>query len=471
MSNKLIIDELSNIVRDGKKEVEKLLNKDQSIITESIIVPSKEEGGFFKGVVGDFQKKEVINRFIYGDNLNIMKELIKGESCPSLKGKIDLIYIDPPFLSKADYNTKISLPLKDKKVTIEKFAYSDIWKEGIVSYLKMLYPRLLLMKELLSDEGSIYVHLDWHIVHYVKILMDEIFGEDMFLNEIIWSYKSGGVSKKYFSRKHDTILLYSKTGKYIFNPQKEKSYNRGLKPYRFKGVEEFVDDIGWYTLVNMKDVWNIDMVGRTSKERVGYATQKPEKLLERIILSSTNENSIVADFFAGSGTTAAVAERLNRKWILSDMGLTSALTVQKRIIDIKGHQFLFQRLEGEELTSNGELKIKGIDKQNLKDKEELISIELEGYEIDIDNIPIEKKYKKLVEEVLEEDSLNLIDFISIDPDYNGEVFISRWQNFRENDIYKVEEFIELKLPKKQKRNIAVKVVDVFGYENKYIFEV
>lgn len=471
MGGKSIINELPNILKNGKIEVEKILNEDHNIKTEAIVVPSRERDGLFKGKISQYKEREITNRFIYGDNLYTMKSVLKGEGCSSMKGKIDLIYIDPPFLSKANYNSKIRLPLNGKTVTVEKFAYSDFWEEGVVSYLKMLYPRLLLMKDLLSDKGSIYVHLDWHIVHYVKIIMDEVFGKDMFLNEIIWNYKSGGVSKKYFARKHDTILLYSKTKNYIFNSQKEKSYNRGLKPYRFKGVEEFVDDIGWYTLVNMKDVWNIDMVGRTSKERVGYATQKPEKLLERIILSSTDENSIVADFFAGSGTTGVVAERLNRRWILSDIGTNSALTVEKRLIDMEGEQFLLQRLKGYDLVHNGELSIGEIHKKSLEDEKELISFSLEGYKIDINNIPIEEKYRKIVKDVLKENSLNLIDYISIDPDYNGDIFISRWQDFREENIYEINRFVELKVSKKDRRNIAIKVVDVFGFESKYILEI
>ena len=126
-----------------------------------------------------------------------------------------------------------------------------------------------MMRDLLSDTGCLWVHLDWHAVHYVKVILDQIFGEKNFINEIIWTYKSGGANKRNFARKHDTLLFYSKTDNYIFNPQTEKSYNRGLRPYRFKGVEEYEDETGWYTIVNMKDVWSIDMVGRTSSERTG----------------------------------------------------------------------------------------------------------------------------------------------------------------------------------------------------------
>ena len=161
----------------------------------------------------------------------------------------------------------------------------------------MLASRLLLMRELLSDDGVLCLHLDWHASHYARVLLDEIFGSENFVNEIIWNYKSGGSTNKRFSRKHDNILIYSRTKKFKFRPQKEKSYNRGFKPYRFKGVEEFQDDIGWYTMVNMKDVWSIDMVGRTSAERTGYATQKPKQLINRIIEAFTDEGDIVADVF------------------------------------------------------------------------------------------------------------------------------------------------------------------------------
>ena len=245
-----------------------------------------------------------------GDNLNFIKKLYKE----GYEGKIDLIYIDPPF------NTG----RKD-------FTYNDSWK-SINDYLDFMRPRLFWMRELLSEHGSIYVHLDYHAGHYIKILMDEIFGKENFINEIVWCYKSGGVGNSAFSKKHDNILFYRKNmDNCIFHILKEKSYNRGLKPYHFKGIEEFQDDIGWYTLVNCKDYWNIDMVGRSSDERVDYATQKPEALLERIIKASSNEGSIVADFFAGSGTTGAVAEKLGRRWIMCDNNPKAIDTITKRM--------------------------------------------------------------------------------------------------------------------------------------------
>lgn len=267
------------------------------------------------------------NQFVFGDNLDFMKYLIYEDN---MAGKIQQIYIDPPFYSKANYDAWVKDPL-NSDLKIKKKAYEDIWKKGMEEYLKMLAVRFMFMKDLLKDDGTIWVHLDWHGEHYVKVLMDEIFGEKNFVNEIVWTYKSGGSSKSHFARKHDTILVYSKTSKYYINIPKEKSYNRDFKPYRFKGVEEFEDERGWYTMVNMKDVWNIDMVGRTSKERTGYATQKPEALLERIIEAGSREGDYIADFFCGSGTTAAVAEKLGRKYIISDSSQVAVENAAERL--------------------------------------------------------------------------------------------------------------------------------------------
>ncbi len=256
------------------------------------------------------------NRLFFGDNLHVMRQL------PSKS--IDLIYIDPPFFSGRNYNVIFG----DKN---EVRSFSDIWEGGMPGYLIWLNARLFEMKRLLKDTGSIYVHLDWHASHYVKVEMDKIFGSDRFLNEIIWCYKSGGASpKRNFSRKHDVLLLYTKTENHKFNVQTEKSYNRGLKPYRFKGVQEYQDEVGWYTIVGMKDYWEIDMVGRTSSERIGYPTQKPQTLIERVINAGTNENDVVADFFLGGGTTAAVAQRMNRRWIGCDQSrIATAITADR----------------------------------------------------------------------------------------------------------------------------------------------
>lgn len=241
------------------------------------------------------------------DNLEIMRSLATSD----FKGKFQMIYMDPPFYSGAKYFSRRSDGSK-------KLAYSDVWSSGLLEYLEMIAKRILAAKELLSDDGLIWIHLDYRAVHYVKIIMDEIFGMENMVNDIVWGYRSGGASGRRFARKHDTILLYSKTKEYKFNPQKEKSYNRGALPYNFKGVREYEDENGWYTLVNMRDIWEIPMVGRTSGERTGYATQKPEELIRRMVLASTDVGDLCGDFFAGSGTLGAVCIGLGRSFVLCD---------------------------------------------------------------------------------------------------------------------------------------------------------
>ena len=261
------------------------------------------------------------NLLYRGDNLALLTELRGSE-------KFAMIYIDPPFFTGADKEANMNR----EGDLVRETAYKDSWST-LEEYLHAMALRLMLMRDLLRDDGLIFLHVDWHAVHYMRLLMDEIFGEDRFINEIIWQYKSGGSSKSRFARKHDNILMYSKTSKYRFFIQKEKSYNRGFKPYRFKGVEEFQDDVGWYTMVNMKDVWSIDMVGRTSAERTGYATQKPEKLMERIIECSTEEGDLVADFFCGSGSLGVTASKLGRRFVMADAGNLAMEVCRKRLED------------------------------------------------------------------------------------------------------------------------------------------
>lgn len=279
-----------------------------------------------------------------GDNIEYMAWLLKEKD---MAGKIQLIYVDPPFFSGSNY--QVSVQIESRKLgrspVINTGAYEDDWGSDLGEYLTMLASRFYLMKELLSDTGSLWVHLDWHGAHYVKIILDEIFGYDRLVNEVIWTYKSGGASKRSFAKKHDTLFFYSKTRNYKFNPIKEKSYNRQGRPYRFKGVEEFEDEGGWYTMVNMKDVWNIDMVGRTSSERMGYATQKPEKLMKRIIETCTDEGDLCADFFAGTGTLGVCCSDMGRDWIMCDEGGVAIADQIFRMSSRKG-TFLVERSAG-----------------------------------------------------------------------------------------------------------------------------
>lgn len=446
LEEKSIIEILPEILRAGKAKSQEIIRNPNKLMDHQEII------------VNDNNKKDK-NLLYQGDNLDCIQSLIYYEYI----NKIDLIYIDPPFLTMANYKCKIEVLNGDELNIIESIAYDDKWNRGMKQYLEMLSTRLYLMKEVLSSKGTIYVHLDYRAVHYVKIMMDYIFGEDRFINEIIWSYKSGGVTNRYYSRKHDTILMYSKTENYIFNSQKEKSYNRGFKPYRFKGVKEYEDEIGWHTLVNLKDVWNINIVGRSSDERVGYGTQKPEELLERIISTSSNKDSIVADFFAGSGTTGIVAEKLGRRFIMGDKGEVSSLTIMKRIIKSKGGTYIFNRPK--EIKNMGKLKINSIEKEKIKDDKFLLKIKFGNYSLDLDNIKLNNKDKIIVKKILYKDSFALIDYIGLDLNYNGKTPIITYQDYRKKNYNKISNSIELIIDKVLKEHyIYLKVIDVFGNE-------
>ena len=278
------------------------------------------------------------NKLIWGDNLLVMDSLLE-----SFAGKIDLIYIDPPFATGADFSFKAPVGESGEEVSkartiIEEKAYRDTWGQGIDSYITMMYERLVLMRELLSDIGSIYVHCDWRTTSLLRLCLDEIFGGDNYINECIWFYKTGGMPEKLgYGRKHDTIHFISKNrSKSIWNMQKVKSYLS--HNYGFSNIELFKDGGGTYSLVNIRDVWDIAALRGNQPEKVSYPTQKPEALLECIIKASSNEGSLVADFFCGSGTTAAVAEKLGRRWIACDLGRWGVHTTRKRMLGIENCQ-------------------------------------------------------------------------------------------------------------------------------------
>jgi DNA modification methylase len=253
-----------------------------------------------------------------GDNLPLLQS-IDDESCA-------LIYVDPPFNSNRRRGCS----------TESDLGYSDQHDGGLQGYLDFLRPRLMEMKRILADSGTLYVHLDWRTVHYVKVMLDEIFGINNFLNEIIWSYRTGSRPSQWFSRKHDTLLVYVKEmGRHTFNRQR-------CGTYRTKDLQ--VDDTGraYKSTKNgpiyfhphgpmMTDVWEIPFLSTVSKERTGYPTQKPEALIERIIQASTNEGDVVADFFCGSGTTPVVAKRLRRGWIACDVNPDAVRVTQDRL--------------------------------------------------------------------------------------------------------------------------------------------
>ena len=358
---------------------------EQAIISQTFAVPLQENRRF-----GETTENDWLNKIIFGDNLQVLKTLVEMKHRGELKNAdgtngVRLVYIDPPFATKQDFSNK------DSK------AYSD--KLAGAEFLEWLRKRLILLREVLSDDGTLYVHLDYRKSHYVKILLDEIFGEGNYQNEVIWQKLSSAKSQSsYYSNIKDNIFVYSKSKKSVFNPQyilgkkDDKNYphveeNTGRKYGSFdftqsgQGPERRFGDIvlsppnGKHWIWSQEkidegiknrrimftqnglprvkryldekkgnylgDIWNdegVPPLASNSSERVNYPTQKPEKLLERIIKSSSNEGDLVLDCFGGSGTTAAVAEKLGRRWITVDAGKLSIYTIQKRILGNESHK-------------------------------------------------------------------------------------------------------------------------------------
>lgn len=336
-------------------------NEEQSNIVlpfhsiEHIDEPRKEkmEGS---GMLFDNRGRQMqgwTNKLIWGDNKLILSSLTNGPLRNEIEtqGGLKLVYIDPPFAVGADFNFNISLNGEDltkKQTVIEEIAYRDTWGKGISSYLSVLYERLKLIYELLSNDGMIYVHCDWRVNFYLRFLLDDIFGQNNFVNEISWCYTGASQSKTRFIRKHDTIISYSKSNNYTFNwkditvPYAEETVARtgrgagstGLygdndaedkHSNRLKDEGKIPED--WWT-----DIYRLQ---GNSLEKLPYPTQKPEALLERIIKANSNPGDLVADFFGGSGVLSAVAEKLNRKWIISDLGRFAIHITRKRMIDVQ----------------------------------------------------------------------------------------------------------------------------------------
>ena len=349
-----------------------------------------------------------------GDNLAYMQELMgRGYA-----GKFNLIYIDPPFFTRSSFNA--SIVLKDaegKKHQVHHLAYDDKFDRNLEFYIENMTVRLLVMRDLLADDGLMWVHLDWHSSHYIKLVMDELMGEKNFINEIIWCYKSGGSGKKHFARKHDSILVYAKSKNYKLTVPMEKSYNRDYKPYRFKGVEEYRDEVGWYTMVNMKDVWNIDMVGRTSSERTGYATQKPMELMRRIVECCTDEGDLVGDFFCGSGSLLEAAETLGRQWTGCDSEQLAVSMSRKRL---KGTGAEFSYLQLDNISSEaGRASLRVKSKDALEDGRYLYKCELTDIVPNIETGSIQLKDRKHIETALKEDRLQFADYIMVGAENKG----------------------------------------------------
>lgn len=300
------------------------------------------------------QKAGWHNKLIWGDNKLILSSLANGPLREEIEkeGGLKLVYIDPPFAVGADFSHTIELngetATKSQSV-LEEIAYRDTWQKGISSYLSMLYERLILIHNLLHPQGTIYVHCDYRLNSVIRILLDDIFGNKNFKNEIIWCYSIGGKSKEMFARKHDNILFYSKSEKWLFNnedenlqvPKKPDSHMRTVIDEFGMQWQEKTDaksgKVYRYPLTKLaEDYWtDIEQLNWEAVERVSYPTQKPIKLLQRIIASTTKEGDLIADFFCGSGTTPVAAELLNRKWIACDLGRFSIHTTRKRLINVQ----------------------------------------------------------------------------------------------------------------------------------------
>ncbi len=365
-------------------------------------------------VIGDDAAREnFLSELALDDNVSYMKRLLES----GYRKQFKMIYIDPPFFTRSKFNATVSLRTSSgEKKKIRHLAFDDRFERNLEYYIANMTERLLLMKKLLSDDGLIWVHLDWHSSHYVKLVLDDIFGEKNFVNEIIWCYKSGGSGKKHFSRKHDTILVYSKSSKYSIHIPEEKSYNRGYKPYNFKGVKEYCDDLGWYTLVNMKDVWNVDMVGRTSAERNGYATQKPLELMKRIVEAGSNPGDLVGDFFCGSGSLLEAAESLGRKWVGCDTESLAFSLARKRLVK-SGADFATRYLEqsaGNNERAAGRVDILVNSSELLEDGRYLVKCSIGDFIPDVDIGYVLMSDRKFIEASLDDDTTSLIDYIMID---------------------------------------------------------
>lgn len=296
------------------------------------------------------------NKLIWGDNKLVLSSLKNGALREEIEkqGGLKLVYIDPPFDVGADFSMDIEIGedvFNKRPNVLEELAYRDTWGRGADSFVAMIYERLVLIRDLLAEDGTIYVHCDWRVVHHLRQILDEVFGKDHFLNEVIWSYYSfKRKTTKKFPQKHDDIISYKKTkDKFIWSTQFKPHSEEYLKRWKKDSDGRlYRDDVnptaGGSRIIYLDElegdivdsVWDdIPPVNPQAKERVDYPTQKPEALLERIIKASSNEGDLVADFFCGSGTTAAVAEKLGRKWIASDLGKFGIHTTRKRLIGVQ----------------------------------------------------------------------------------------------------------------------------------------
>lgn len=312
----------------GKRDPEPL---EARLVASDYVIP--------RGYTGEAPAQP--GRLILGDNLAALWALT-----PGYESRVDLIYADPPFLSGKAYPARIGRGEDSRKPAewLLDEGYADHWPGG-AEYLDMLYPRLKLMHRLLAETGTLYLHLDWHASAYARLLLEEIFGRERLLNEIAWVYHGPSPVRRAFNRKHDTLLVYTKTDRYTFNADAVR------QPYNESTVRTFASSAkaGFGKTPNLargkvpEDWWYFPVVARLHAERTGYPTQKPEALLERVIRASSNPGDLVADFFCGSGTALVAAERLGRRWLGGDASARAIHTTRKRLIAASARPFGVER--------------------------------------------------------------------------------------------------------------------------------
>ncbi len=373
----------------------------------------------------------------YADNLTFMDYLIRE----GYTNSIDLIYIDPPFFSESNYMSNVNIGTRKAPRIIKRKAFKDYWSSNLNDYLLSIKLRLSLMKELMSLNGSIFIHLDWHVSHYVKIVADAVFGSKHLVNEIIWCYGGGSGTKRHFHRKHDVILWYSKSSEYIFNPQyrdySSGTLQRGLtkvkgENYKLNAEGALMND--WWSDINK-------ILSPTSYENLKYPTQKPLALLNRIIATASNPKSVIADFYSGSGTTAIAADNNERQWIICDNGSLANQIVLKRLLE-KTRRGFYHISEKNILVPQASTltKVKSKDIQN-------------GWaEIEISEYSTKEEPQK--------NDLSLIDFWEIDLDYDELVFNSDIQIVKSASNNGSEMPYSFRIPlKNKKQKIGIRIHD------------
>ncbi|SHG58913.1 site-specific DNA-methyltransferase (adenine-specific) [Thermosyntropha lipolytica DSM 11003] len=392
-----------------------------------------------------------LNILIQGDNIKVVQKLLQK----GYHGKLDFIYIDPPYWSESNYYSRVEMRDQGKKFFLSRQVFKDMWGQNINNYLQHMYTALVLMRELLSDQGSIFVHLDWHAHHYIRVIMDEVFGPKNFVNEIIWCYGGGSGTKRYFHRKHDTILWYAKGRDYIFNPQyrayTDKTLQRGLT--RVKGDKYRLNEKGammqdWWTDINK-------ILSPTARENLKFPTQKPVELIKRLVKAASLPDSLVGDFYAGAGSTLHACEDLGRRWIGCDASSIAVQTSMYRMIKGRFAPFKVQELsEGREDKKDNILLVKK--PMILERNSDRLKVKVEI----VDYLPSSDNRGKVPKGI---SFSTLIYFWEIDPCYDGKLFTSCYQIYREKPIFddNISLACDIEVPLAANR-IAIRVYDIFG---------